>query len=61
MTSAFFIMLEELTPTSAAFLSPTFGDRYDSIAASMGRTPESCRQLAVPGLSQGLAAEQRRR
>ncbi|TDT15766.1 RNA polymerase ECF family sigma subunit [Ilumatobacter fluminis] len=63
MTSAFLIMLEELTPDErAAFLlADVFGDRYDSIAASMGRTPESCRQLASRARRKVRAAEQRRR
>ncbi len=63
MTSAFLIMLEELTPNErAAFLlADVFGDRYDSIAASMGRTPESCRQLASRARRKVRAAEQRRR
>lgn len=63
MTSAFLIMLEELTPDErAAFLlADVFGDRYDSIAASMRRTPESCRQLASRARRKVRAAEQRRR
>jgi len=48
MTTAFLVMLERLTPDErAAFLlADVFGERYDSIAASLGRSAESCRQLA---------------
>ncbi len=48
LTTAFLMLLEHLTPDErAAFLlADVFGERYDAIAASMNRTPESCRQLA---------------
>lgn len=48
MTTAFLIMLERLSPDErAAFLlADVFGERYDAIAAALGRSPESCRQLA---------------
>lgn len=48
LTTAFLMLLEHLTPDErAAFLlADVFGERYDAIASSMGRTPESCRQLA---------------
>ncbi|MCU0261203.1 MAG: RNA polymerase sigma factor SigJ [Ilumatobacteraceae bacterium] len=48
MTTAFLMMLERLTPDErAAFLlADVFGDRYDSIAVTLGRSAESCRQLA---------------
>ena len=48
MTTAFLILLELLSPDErAAFLlADVFGERYDSIAASLDRSPEACRQLA---------------
>jgi len=48
MTTAFLIMLERLSPDErAAFLlADVFGERFDSIAASLDRSVESCRQLA---------------
>jgi RNA polymerase sigma-70 factor, ECF subfamily len=48
MTTAFLIMLERLSPDErAAFLlADVFGERYDSIAVSLGRSAEACRQLA---------------
>jgi len=48
MTTAFLLMLERLTPDErAAFLlADVFGDRYADVAATLGRSPESCRQLA---------------
>lgn len=48
MTTAFLIMLESLSPDErAAFLlADVFGERFDAIAVTMDRTPESCRQLA---------------
>jgi RNA polymerase sigma-70 factor, ECF subfamily len=48
LTTAFLLLLEHLTPDErAAFLlADVFGERYDAIARSMDRTPESCRQLA---------------
>jgi RNA polymerase sigma-70 factor (ECF subfamily) len=63
MTSAFLLMLETLTPDErAAFLlADVFGDRFDAIAASMGRTPESCRQLASRARRKLRVAEQQRR
>lgn len=63
MTTAFLIMLESLSPDErAAFLlADVFGDRYDTIAASMGRTAESCRQLASRARRKVRDAEQQRR
>lgn len=63
MTTAFLIMLERLTPDErAAFLlADVFGDRYDSIAAAMDRTPESCRQLASRARRKVRDAELQRR
>jgi RNA polymerase sigma-70 factor, ECF subfamily len=48
MTTAFLIMLERLSPDErAAFLlADVFGERYESIALSLDRSVESCRQLA---------------
>lgn len=48
MTTAFLILLERLSPDErAAFLlADVFGERYDSIAGVLGRSVESCRQLA---------------
>jgi RNA polymerase sigma-70 factor (ECF subfamily) len=63
MTTAFLIMLERLTPDErAAFLlADVFGERYDSIAASLGRSVESCRQLASRARRKVRDAEQARR
>jgi RNA polymerase sigma-70 factor (ECF subfamily) len=63
MTSAFLLMLETLTPDErAAFLlADVFGDRFDTIATSMGRTAESCRQLASRARRKLRDAEQQRR
>jgi RNA polymerase sigma-70 factor (ECF subfamily) len=63
MTTAFLILLETLTPDErAAFLlADVFGERYDSIASAMGRTPESCRQLASRARRKLRDAEQARR
>lgn len=48
MTTAFLLMLERLTPDErAAFLlADVFGERFTDVAATLDRTPESCRQLA---------------
>lgn len=48
MTTAFLILLERLSPDErAAFLlADVFGERFDSIAVSLDRSVESCRQLA---------------
>lgn len=48
MTTAFLLMLERLTPDErAAFLlADVFGEPFAEVAATMGRSPESCRQLA---------------
>jgi RNA polymerase sigma-70 factor (ECF subfamily) len=48
MTTAFLILLERLSPDErAAFLlADVFGERFDSIALSLDRSVESCRQLA---------------
>lgn len=63
MTTAFLIMLERLTPDErAAFLlADVFGERYDSIAASLGRSVEACRQLASRARRKVRDAEQARR
>lgn len=63
MTTAFLILLEELTPDErAAFLlADVFGERYDAIASAMERTPESCRQLASRARRKVRDAEQERR
>lgn len=63
MTTAFLILLERLSPDErAAFLlADVFGERYESIAAAMGRTPESCRQLASRARRKVRDAEQARR
>lgn len=63
MTTAFLIMLERLTPDErAAFLlADVFGERYDAIAASLGRSPESCRQLASRARRKVRDAEEARR
>lgn len=63
MTTAFLIMLERLSPDErAAFLlADVFGERYDSIAASLGRSVESCRQLASRARGKLRDAEQARR
>lgn len=63
MTTAFLIMLEELSPDErAAFLlADVFGERYDAIAGAMGRTVESCRQLASRARRKVRAADRARR
>ena len=63
MTTAFLIMLEALTPDErAAFLlTDVFGERHDTIAAAMGRSVESCRQLASRARRKVREAEQHRR
>lgn len=63
MTTAFLVMLERLTPDErAAFLlADVFGERYDAIAASLGRSVEACRQLASRARRKVRDAEQDRR
>ena len=48
MTTAFLIMLEQLTPDErAAFLlADVFAEPFAEIAATLGRSADSCRQLA---------------
>lgn len=63
LTTAFLTMLEELTPDErAAFLmADVFGERFADIAATMGRTVESCRQLASRARRKLKHTDQRRR
>lgn len=63
MTTAFLMMLERLTPDErAAFLlADVFGDRYDSIAVTLDRSAESCRQLASRARRKLREAETARR
>ena len=62
MTTAFLIMLERLSPDErAAFLlADVFGERYDTIADSLGRSVEACRQLASRARRKLRDAEQDR-
>jgi RNA polymerase sigma-70 factor (ECF subfamily) len=48
LTTAFLLMLETLTPheRAAFLLADVFGERFDDIAATLGRSPVACRQLA---------------
>ena len=48
LTTAFLVMLEQLTPEErlVLLLADVFGERFESIAASLDRSVESCRQLA---------------
>ena len=63
MTTAFLVMLEALSPDErAAFLlADVFGEPFDSIASSMDRTVESCRQLASRARRKVRGADQVRR
>lgn len=63
MTTAFLIMLERLSPDErAAFLlADVFGERFESIAESLDRSVESCRQLASRARRKLRDAEQARR
>jgi RNA polymerase sigma-70 factor (ECF subfamily) len=49
LSLAFLVLLEELTPPERAayLLHDVFGYKFDEVARSMGRTPASCRQLAL--------------
>ena len=62
MTTAFLIMLEQLSPDErAAFLlADVFGERYDTIAESLDRSVEACRQLASRARRKLRDAEQDR-
>lgn len=59
MTSAFLIMLEELSPDErvAFLLADVFGEEYDTIAELLDRSPEACRQLASRGRRKARATE----
>ncbi len=63
LTTAFLVMLERLTPDErAAFLmADVFGERFDEIASSMGRSVASCRQLASRARRKVRGAEVQRR
>lgn len=51
LTTAFLLLLEHLSPDErAAFLlADVFGERFEDVAAAMGRSIEACRQLASRG------------
>lgn len=63
LTSAFLVMLERLTPDErvAFLMADVFGEPFAAVAASMDRTPESCRQLASRARRKVRGAELQRR
>ncbi len=63
LTSAFLVMLERLTPDErvAFLMADVFGEPFAAVAASMDRTPESCRQLASRARRKIRGAEVERR